>query len=73
MKLDNLLYHEHGSKTWWQVLKRYIKQKGNSKSTFPVTKNNGILHESDDDNYFLNQATVHKPNKYVPMIQNNTR
>ena len=55
------------------IYKRYIKQKGDSKSTFPITKNNGILHESDDDNYFLNQATVDKPNKDVPMIQNNIR
>ena len=60
MKLDNRLNNEHGSKTWWQVLKQYIKQKENSKSAFPPIENNGVLYECDDDianvmnNYFVN-------------------
>ena len=76
-KLDNILNNKHGSKTWWQVLKRYIKQKDNSKSAFPPIENNGVLYESDDDianvmnNYFVNQATVDKPDEDVPMNQNN--
>ena len=73
MKLDNILNNERGSKTWWQVLKQYIKQKENSKSAFPPIENNRVLYECDDDianvmnNNFVDQATVEKPDQDVPM------
>ena len=69
-----LTYTEVGSKSWWRLVKSYLKTHSGSPKLFPQIKHNNIAYENPTDianvlnDYFVGQALVENPDKDLPNI-----
>jgi len=72
-KLDKMLGDAHGTKTWWRLVKTYLK--GNCKAKhFPPIVHNGMLYDDAEEiatvfnDYFSDQSRVSRPNDEPPCL-----
>ena len=75
-KIDDRINNEHGTKTWWRLIKHYLKTKQKINS-IPSIIHNDIMYEDSTEianimnEFFTSQTSVPSPNKDIPEYNSN--
>ncbi len=73
-KLDSKVNTESGTKSWWRMVKKYIKTNSSSNLQFPPVMANGTVLDQEIDianafnEYFTDQSQVDDPYRVMPNL-----